>query len=101
MHPITIPYVNQLAIEADIPVELAKAMLAAGVIMLGGSLGAETEKEKKAHLYAFVEVFENLGPLLGIGDRKMEEALLQALDMTMKLIMTAGQSVKSAGLPNQ
>lgn len=88
MNPKLIPYINNLSLEADIPLELAKVVFAACSIF-SPLMRTAFEKIDRQELLlpkhllveGFVEMFSELGNYMKISQPKMESALRLALEL--------------------
>lgn len=90
MHPMTIPYINKLSLDADVPVELAKAVMAAAIVIVLPTIGHDSRTERRGAIAAYIEIFEALAPLLKIDEGKMLALLLQASTSVGDMGVAAG-----------
>lgn len=89
MNPQIIPYINNLAIEADIPLELAKAMMAAGFVLIVDSIRYSKTGDIPAALVrilAFTETFEAVGELADIPKEKIARAVSLCTDLILRRV---------------
>lgn len=99
-----LPYINQLAIEADIPVNLARSMLGMAVMVIGeGNTAMRSGRLLKliALDKVYVSTFLCLSELLNIPEAKLRSALGEALIMADKVMYDPQLQAEALSPENQ
>lgn len=99
-----LPYINQLAIEADIPVNLARSMLGMAVLVIGeGNTAMRSGRLLKliALDKVYVSTFLCLSELLNIPEAKLRSVLGEALIMADKVMYDPQLQAEALSPENQ